>query len=56
MSKMEDGFYQKKWFWAIVCLTILECYALSLGIDGVALSAVVASLAGLGGFAIGKKS
>jgi len=41
---------------AISCLTALEMTALIMGIDGTALSVVVAAIAGLGGYAIGKKA
>lgn len=40
---------------SMVCITALEIYALSQGIDGVALAATVGVIAGLGGYAIGKK-
>ena len=40
---------------AMGCVTIIEVYAISQGIDGTALAAVVAALTGLGGYAIGKK-
>ena len=41
---------------AMACVTIIEVYAVSQGIDGVGLAAVVAALTGLGGYAIGKKT
>jgi len=41
---------------ALGCITALESLALYLGIDGQALSIVVAALAGLGGYALGKKA
>ena len=51
---MNDNFYNTKWFWAILCATIVEGYAISQGIDGIALGAFIAALAGLGGFSLGK--
>jgi hypothetical protein len=39
---------------AMICITILECIALTKGIDGMFLSTVIAVLAGLGGFWIGR--
>lgn len=39
---------------AMLCITGLELYALSEGINGTGLSAVVAALAALGGYAIAK--
>ena len=41
---------------AMVCVTALEIYALSRGIDGTALAAAVAVIAGLGGYVVGKKT
>jgi len=35
---------------AMICITILECYALHEGINGVLFSAVIAALAGLAGW------
>ena len=35
---------------AIVCLTIIECVALFNGINGVLLSIMIATIAGLGGW------
>jgi len=35
---------------AMVCISAIEIYALSQSIDGVALSACIAILAGLGGY------
>ncbi len=40
---------------AMACITTMELYALSQGINGVALTAVIGALAGLGGYAIGKR-
>ena len=51
---MSEKFYDTKWFWAILCATIVEGYAISQGIDGIALGAFIAALAGLGGFSLGK--
>jgi hypothetical protein len=39
---------------AIICITILESIALIKGIDGMFLSTVIAIIAGLGGFWIGR--
>jgi len=39
---------------AIGGIVLLECVALSQGIDGIALAAVIAVLAGLGGYTIAK--
>lgn len=39
---------------AMLSIAILEGFALSQGIDGVALSAAVAAIAGIGGFVVGK--
>ena len=36
----------------IVCLTILECMALSMGINGTLLKVVLVVIAGLGGYTI----
>ena len=38
----------------IVSVTVIELYALSQGIDGTALTASLASVAGLGGAGIGR--
>ena len=35
---------------AVVCITVIEMYALSQGINGTALSLSIAGVAGLGGF------
>ncbi|GAI66274.1 unnamed protein product [marine sediment metagenome] len=40
---------------AILCITALEIVALGLGINGTALAAVVAIIAGLGGYEIRRK-
>jgi len=40
---------------AIGAITWLETYALSKGVDGYILAAVVASIAGLGGYAAARK-
>ena len=37
---------------SIICISVVELYALSLGINGVALSLAVAAIAGLGGYEI----
>jgi hypothetical protein len=39
---------------AMICITILEGIALMKGIDGMFLSTVIAIIAGLGGFWIGR--
>jgi hypothetical protein len=39
---------------AMICITILDGIALMKGIDGMFLSTVIAIIAGLGGFWIGK--
>jgi hypothetical protein len=39
---------------AMICITILEVIALMKGIDGMFLSTVIAIIAGLGGFWIGR--
>ena len=52
---MAENFYQKKWFWAILSILVVECFALYQGIDGLLLGGVVAGLAGLGGYELGKK-
>jgi len=39
----------------MVCVTVLEVYALSKGINGTVLAAAVAVIAGLGGYVVGKK-
>ena len=39
---------------AMICITILEAIALLKGIDGTFLSTVIAFIAGLGGFWIGR--
>lgn len=39
---------------AIICITILQAVALVQGVNGTILSATIAALAGLGGYAIGK--
>ena len=41
---------------AMVCVTALEIYALYRGIDGTVLAAVIAVIAGLGGYVAGKKT
>ena len=41
---------------AISCLTALEITALAMGVDGVLFSFVCIAIAGLGGYAIGKKN
>ena len=38
----------------IVSVTVIELYALSQGIDGTALTASLASIAGLGGTGVGR--
>ena len=39
---------------AMLCIAILEMYALHQGIDGLILTTVIATLAGLGGFTLRK--
>ncbi len=39
---------------AIVCITILEAIALVKGIDGILLANIIAIIAGLGGYSLGK--
>ena len=39
---------------AIIVIGIIELYALYLGINGIALSLTIGTVAGLGGFEIGK--
>lgn len=39
---------------AIICITILEIFAMSQGIDGVALAGACTIIAGLGGFQASK--
>jgi len=39
---------------AISCLTVLEMTALIMGVDGAVFSVVIAAIAGLGGYTIGK--
>jgi hypothetical protein len=41
---------------SMACITALEALALYLKIDGVVLAGVIAALAGLGGYVIGKKA
>jgi len=41
---------------AIACLTTLEMTALIMGVDGIVFSVVVGAIAGLGGYAVGKKA
>lgn len=40
----------------MICITAIELYAISQGIDGSILSVVVGILAGLGGYTLGKKT
>ena len=40
---------------AIASITVIECYALSLGVNGVALAATIGGLAGLGGYFLAKR-
>lgn len=40
---------------AMGCITILSATALSMGINGTLLSLCLAALAGLGGYALGKR-
>ena len=40
---------------AILCLTAIEITALLKGINGVLLAAVIAAVAGLGGYVVAKK-
>jgi len=46
--------YRLETLTAIVCITILELTALLKGVDGAFLSTVIAVIAGLGGFWIGR--
>lgn len=39
---------------AMICITVLEIVALLKGIDGILLTNIIAVIAGLGGFWIGK--
>lgn len=39
-----------KVFIALIGIIVLECYALSQGINGVALTCAIAAIAGLGGY------
>lgn len=41
---------------AMSCITILSAIALAMGINGTLLSLGLAALAGLGGYALGKRS
>ena len=38
---------------ACIGITIIECYAIKSGLNGVALATSIATLAGLGGFTLG---
>ena len=40
---------------AIICIAVLETIALVIGIDGQVFSTVIAVIAGLGGYTIGRK-
>ena len=40
---------------AMVCVTVIEIYAISQNVDGTALAAVIAALTGLGGYVLGKR-
>lgn len=40
---------------AILALAAIELYALSIGLNGALLSLVVAAIAGLGGYELGKR-
>lgn len=51
---MSENFYNTKWFWAIVCASIIEGLAITQGVDGIALGAFMVALGGLGGFAVGR--
>lgn len=44
-----------KAMWAMTLLAGLEAWALYNGVDGLLLSSVIAALAGLGGYSIGRK-
>ena len=46
--------YRLEAIMAMICITILEAIALCKGIDGMFLSTVIAIIAGLGGFWIGR--
>lgn len=39
---------------AILCITFLEVYAMSQGVDGISLSLAIGGITGLGGFTAGK--
>lgn len=39
---------------AMLCITVLQAIALCIGLNGTILAATIASLAGLGGYAIGR--
>ena len=39
---------------AIGCITGLEAYALTQGVNGICMSTAIAAIAGLGGFTLGK--
>ena len=41
---------------AMVCITVIEIFAIYNKIDGTILSAVIAAIAGLGGYIVGKKN
>lgn len=41
---------------SMVCIVVLELYALSVGIDGLVLGSVIAVLSGLGGYEYAQKT
>jgi len=41
---------------AMVCISVVEVFAIMNGINGALLSIIVASLAGLGGYSLGRKT
>ena len=41
---------------AMICITVVEAYAISVNMNGVMLSIIVAAIAGLGGFTAGRRS
>jgi len=48
--------YRLEAIMAMICITVLEAIALWKGIDGMFLSTVIAIIAGLGGFWIGRST
>jgi len=41
---------------AMVCITVIELFAIYNKIDGTVLAAVIGTIAGLGGYIVGKKN